>query len=106
LDHSLLRHLRSIYYIKAKNQKIDDLIESELKKNQNPKSNFKYSYPKISEIKQETRLDTGIYEREFKEIDFYPWSIDEHVKLSELFGFKLMACCWDNDRIYAEWCRS
>jgi hypothetical protein len=41
-----------------------------------------------------------------KDIDFYPWSIDEHVKLSELFGFKLMACCWDNDRIYAEWSRS
>jgi len=41
-----------------------------------------------------------------KDIDFYPWSIDEHVKLSELFGFKLMTCCWDNDRIYAEWSRS
>jgi len=56
--------------IKAKNQKIDDLIEKELKENQNHKNSFKYSYPKISEIKQETRLDTGIYEREFKEIDF------------------------------------
>ena len=43
---------------------------------------------------------------ECKNIEFYPWSIDEHVKLSELFGFKLMACCWDNDRIYAEWSRS
>ena len=43
---------------------------------------------------------------ECKEIDFYPWSIDEHVRLSELFGFKLMTCCWDNDRIYAEWSRS
>ena len=41
-----------------------------------------------------------------KDIDFYPWSIDEHVKLSELFGFKLMTCSWDNDRIYAEWSRS
>ena len=56
--------------IKAKNHKIDELIEIELKENQNPKNSFKYSYPKISEIKQETRLDTGIYEREFKEIDF------------------------------------
>jgi len=43
---------------------------------------------------------------ECKDIDFYPWSIDEHVKLSELFGFKLTTCCWDNDRIYAEWSRS
>ena len=42
---------------------------------------------------------------ECKEIEFYPWSIDEHVKLSELFGFRLMTCCWDNDRIYAEWVR-
>ena len=41
-----------------------------------------------------------------KDIDFYPWSIEEHVKLSELFGFKLMTCCWDNNRIYAEWSRS
>lgn len=58
------------WQIKAKNQKIDDLIEKELKENQKPKNNFKYSYPKISEIKKESRLDTGIYEREFKEIDF------------------------------------
>jgi hypothetical protein len=41
-----------------------------------------------------------------KDIDFYPWSIDEHVKLSELFGFRLITCWWDNDRIYAEWSRS
>jgi hypothetical protein len=41
-----------------------------------------------------------------KNIDFYPWSIDKHVKLSEHFGFKLMTCCWDTDRIYAEWSRS
>ena len=44
---------------------------------------------------------------ECKEIDFYPWSIDKHIKLSELFGFRLMTCCWDsNNRIYAEWSRS
>jgi hypothetical protein len=40
-----------------------------------------------------------------KSIDFYPWSIDEHIKLSELFGFKLITYCWDNNRIYAEWSR-
>ena len=40
-----------------------------------------------------------------KNIEFYPWSIDEHVHLSELFGFRLITCCWDNDRIYAEWVR-
>lgn len=43
---------------------------------------------------------------ECKDIEFYPWSIDEHVKLSELFGFKLVTSCWDSDRIYAEWSRS
>jgi hypothetical protein len=43
---------------------------------------------------------------ECKAIDFYPWSIDEHVKLSELFGFKLAIACWDHNRIYAEWIRS
>jgi hypothetical protein len=41
-----------------------------------------------------------------KNIEFYPWSISEHVRLSELFGFILMTCCWDTgDRIYAEWAR-
>ena len=43
---------------------------------------------------------------ECKLIDFYPWTIEEHEKLSELFGFKLMTACWDGDRIYAEWSRS
>jgi SAM-dependent methyltransferase len=44
---------------------------------------------------------------ECKEIDFYPWTIAEHVRLSELFGFRLMTCRWDkNNRIYAEWSRS
>jgi hypothetical protein len=42
---------------------------------------------------------------ECKDIEFYPWSVDDHIKLSELFGFKLLTCCWDNDRIYAEWSR-
>ena len=43
---------------------------------------------------------------ECKSIEFYPWTIEEHIKLSELFGFKLMTCCWDGNRIYAEWSRS
>ena len=41
-----------------------------------------------------------------KEIEFYPWTIAEHVRLSEIFRFRLITCCWDNDRIYAEWSRS
>lgn len=55
--------------IKLKNKQIDKAIEKELHENQKSEK-FTYSYPKISEIKKETRLDTGLYEREFKEIDF------------------------------------
>ena len=54
--------------IKAKNAEIDCLIEAELYGNQR-KNNFFYSYPTISEIKEETRLDTGLYNEEFKKID-------------------------------------
>ena len=43
---------------------------------------------------------------ECKSIEFYPWTIEEHIKLSELFGFKLVTSCWDDNRIYAEWSRS
>ena len=43
---------------------------------------------------------------ECKTIEFYPWTIEEHIKLSELFGFKLVTSCWDGNRIYAEWSRS
>jgi hypothetical protein len=43
---------------------------------------------------------------ECKSIEFYPWTMEEHVKLSELFGFKLVTSCWDSNRIYAEWSRS
>lgn len=55
------------------------------------------------------RCNPGIADHgndECKAIDFYPWSIEEHVKLSELFGFKLIVACWDGNRIYAEWSRS
>lgn len=44
--------------------------------------------------------------KECKQIEFFPWTTDKHIKYSELFGFRLMTCCWDtNDRIYAEWFR-
>jgi hypothetical protein len=43
-----------------------------------------------------------------EQIEFYPWSIEEHVRLSSVFGFKLVDCCWEENgrRIYAEWIRS
>jgi hypothetical protein len=41
---------------------------------------------------------------ECNEIDFYPWTFDEHIRLAELFGFTVVALEWDtNNRIYAEW---
>jgi hypothetical protein len=36
--------------------------------------------------------------------DIYPWSFDEHMRLSELFGYEVVHMDWDNrQRIYAEW---
>lgn len=41
---------------------------------------------------------------ECENIDFYPWSFDEHIRLAEKFGFKIVEMDWDtNNRIYAEW---
>ena len=42
-----------------------------------------------------------------EQINFYLWSIEEHVRLSAKFGFRLMECCWEQEgrRIYAEWHR-
>jgi hypothetical protein len=42
-----------------------------------------------------------------EQIEFYPWSIEEHVRLSTKFGFNLAECCWEQNgrRIYAEWIR-
>jgi len=43
---------------------------------------------------------------ECKLIPFYPWSIEEHVRLADKFGFRLAECSWDTkNRIYAEWSR-
>ncbi len=55
--------------IRAKNEKIDAFIEQELTENQKEWV-FVYKFPKIWEIRNEGRLDTGLYEREYKEIWF------------------------------------
>tara|TARA_B100000674_G_C37948246_1_gene965988 strand:+ start:395 stop:1915 length:1521 start_codon:yes stop_codon:yes gene_type:complete len=56
--------------IKAKNKQIDYLIEKELEENQKEDS-FKYAYPRIGEIKEKIfRLDSGLHEKQVKEIDF------------------------------------
>lgn len=44
---------------------------------------------------------------ECKKIDFYPWSIQEHIRLSTKFNFELVECMWENNRrLYAEWIRN
>lgn len=42
---------------------------------------------------------------ECEQIEFYPWSLNEHVRLAEMFNFKVIEACWEqnNKRIYAEW---
>lgn len=41
---------------------------------------------------------------ECKEIEFYPWSIEEHVRLANMFNARLLECTWDtSNRLYAEW---
>lgn len=86
--------------IKLKNKQIDELIEKELKENQKAK-NFMYRYPRISEIRQETRLDTGLYEREFKIEDFkienyYNW-------YSNIFDLEYEISRWQNLQISNIW---
>jgi hypothetical protein len=48
------------------------------------------------------RKDHG--NKECEDILFYPWSFNEHIRLSDKFGYKLLEVSWDNNnRIYAEW---
>jgi type I restriction enzyme S subunit len=55
--------------IKERHNHIFELIKQELKENQ--KNNiFEYVFPTINEIEASGRLDTGLYSRQFKEIDF------------------------------------
>ena len=53
--------------IKLKNKKIDEQIEKELRENQKV-GTFEFQLPKISEIRRETRIDTGLYEKKYREI--------------------------------------
>ena len=55
------------------------------------------------------RCNPGIADHgneECKNIEFFPWTLDKHVKYSEQFGFRLITCKWDSgNRLYAEWSR-
>lgn len=54
--------------IKLKNKQVDELIEKELTENQKAGS-FGYSYPRISEIKEKGRIDSGLYGEKVRNID-------------------------------------
>lgn len=53
------------------------------------------------------RCNPGLYDHEneeCKKIPFYNWTIEEHIRLSDKFGYELAECRWEkNQRIYAEW---
>lgn len=51
--------------IKERHNNILEIIEKELKENQKEIS-FKFEYPNINEIAEQGRLDTGLYNQEFK----------------------------------------
>jgi hypothetical protein len=50
--------------------------------------------------------------KECEEIDFYPWSFEEHLRLAKKFGYEVKELKWEDDginhsrRIYAEWVRN
>ncbi len=52
--------------IKLKNKIINEKIINELRLNQNQNESI-YSYPRISEIKANKRIDTGLYSKDYKE---------------------------------------
>jgi hypothetical protein len=56
------------------------------------------------------RSNPGIADHEDPEclnLPFYPWSFEEHKRLSLKYGFNLAECSWEvgGKRIYAEWQR-
>ncbi|MCL2065702.1 MAG: restriction endonuclease subunit S [Candidatus Cloacimonetes bacterium] len=55
--------------IKFRHKNIFNAIDNELRQNQKA-INFKFDFPTINEIENSSRLDTGTYAEQFKEIDF------------------------------------
>lgn len=74
-DHAVVEYvtlltkalLRKEAEIQAKFERLNDLVESELVQNQKDKS-FVYFPPTYSEVTLERRLDTGIFEEEYKRV--------------------------------------
>lgn len=55
--------------IKKRHKLIFELIDTELKSNQK-KGNFKFEFPSINEVEELGRLDTGLYNQDFKYWNF------------------------------------
>jgi len=54
--------------IRKRNSQINNIIETELIKNQKPDSNYNFSHAKYSQLLIEKRLDTGVYSDIFQRI--------------------------------------
>lgn len=65
--------------IKERHKLIMNIIKNELLKNQKP-TKFNYEFPRIKEVMELGRLDTGLYRQEFKEIN--------DLVLNYKYGFK------------------
>jgi len=74
--------------IRKKNTDIDQIIENELLENQKPGNRFIYSLPNITEIKNLTRLDVGMYSDDFKKKQFSITNYKHGSENYEGFGFK------------------
>lgn len=55
--------------IRRKNIEIDKMIETEIKKNQK-EDKFTYKYPTINAIKSEGRMDTVLFVKEYRDLEF------------------------------------
>lgn len=51
------------------------------------------------------RKDHGV--KECEDIDFYPWSVEEHIRLSNMFGFELKELSVERstNRLFSVWVR-
>ncbi len=62
-------YFNKLKLIRERHEKILEKINNELTNNQKPNS-FKYNYPDINELQNKQRLDTGLYNINFKYYDF------------------------------------
>ena len=74
--------------IQKRHNSILNKIEQELIENQKPNI-FKFEYPTIKEIEQIGRLDTNLYRKEFKQLDFLVKNYKKNFKTIKELGFSL-----------------